>query len=78
MTIIDTTAQDDWANVTLSVQVSEEFSQAFYKNVDQNKPVKATGQVEVKHLGRGIRPPVLEEQPQHVGESPQSLLALAR
>jgi len=56
MTTIDTTAQDDWANVTLSVQVSEEFSQAFYKNVDQNKPVKATGQVEVKHLGRGIRP----------------------
>ena len=49
----------DWANVTLSVQVSEEFSQAFYKkikNVDQNKPIKATGQIEVKHLGRGIRP----------------------
>jgi hypothetical protein len=56
MTTIDTNAQDDWANVTLSVQVSEEFSQAFYKNVDHNKPVKATGQVEVKHLGRGIRP----------------------
>ena len=56
MTTIDTTAQNDWVNVTLGVQVSEEFSQAFYKNVDQNKPVKATGQVEVKHLGRGIRP----------------------
>jgi hypothetical protein len=25
-------------------------------NVFKNKPVKATGQVEVKHLGRGIRP----------------------
>lgn len=55
-TIIDTKNEENWANVTLSVQVSDEFSQAFFKNVDQTKPVKATGQVEVKHLGRGIRP----------------------
>jgi len=56
LTTIDTTDNNDWSNVTLSVQVSEEFSEAFYKNVDHEKSVKATGQVEVKHLGRGIRP----------------------
>ena len=55
-TIIGTKNEENWVNVTLSVQVSEEFSQAFFKNVDQTKPVKATGQVEVKHLGRGIKP----------------------
>jgi len=57
----DWTNKPDWTNVTLRVQVSEEFSSAFYSISSEDiesekKPITARVEVQVKHLGRGIKP----------------------
>ena len=56
---------DQWTQASLNVKVSSEFSQAFHqvaKTADNDKPVLAKGQIEVRHLGkRGVRPKFLNE-----------------
>ena len=67
LTTLDWTSRSDWTNVTLSVLVSEDFSNAFYQNSkeengqDTNKLVRARAQIDVKNLGRGIRPEFMND-----------------
>ena len=48
-----------WSNVTLSVPVSKEFSDAFYQSNQDS--ISAGGHIQVKHLGRGLPELYLED-----------------